>query len=455
MRNDSDSAAAEAAVPALEGEPGIPSVTQPKTVSVSWKGILAVAMLVLSLVAVTAVSINRAFSSSKKDDEAQAKKAGERPAAAATEARKLDMTLPPAARASAPAPASAPTIPAIVPTAEETRPDPIGLRRNPSSGAPGGQQRVLPEDAPVLLVSGRPSHTSAPQRAAVGIVPPAEHSEAGQSDPLEATQRNLEAYQRQLQGLLDTMTRTLSGEAGQALQSATGAPSLGALTGPGSPTPGSGLFGGQLQGSATPRVAATTLGNRSLTLPKGTAFTCALKTRIVSATSGFVGCQVQRNIYSDDGRVLLIERGSHMDGEYRITSVRPGTVRVPVLWTRIRTPNGVTVDIDSPGTGQLGESGIDGYVDNRWGSRIGAAMLLSLIDDSVKLIIQNQASDRQADTIVLPSTTGNTSKLAEKVLESTISIPPLIYQNQGGIVGVYVARDVDFSGVYELKAAAR
>ena len=197
------------------------------------------------------------------------------------------------------------------------------------------------------------------------------------------------------------------------------------------------------------------LGNRSLTLPKGTAFTCALKTKVISATSGLVGCQVQRDVFSDDGRVLLIERGSHMDGEYRIASVRPGTVRIPVLWTRIRTPNGVTVDIDSPGTGPLGESGIDGYVDNRWFERIGAAMLLSLIDDSVKLVIQNQSNDTQANTVVLPSTTANSSKLAEKVLDSTINIPPLIYQNQGGIVGIYVARDVDFSLVYELKPVAR
>ena len=86
-------------------------------------------------------------------------------------------------------------------------------------------------------------------------------------------------------------------------------------------------------------------------------------------------------------------------------------------------------------------------------------MLLSLIDDSVKLVIQNQASlsnaDTQANTVVLPSTTANTSKLAEKVLDSTINIPPLIYQNQGGIVGIYVARDVDFSSVYELKPVSR
>jgi type IV secretion system protein VirB10 len=78
-------------------------------------------------------------------------------------------------------------------------------------------------------------------------------------------------------------------------------------------------------------------------------------------------------------------------------------------------------------------------------------MLLSLIDDSVKLVIQNQSSDTQGSTVVLPSTTSNTSKLAEKVLDSTINIPPLIYQNQGGIVGIYVARDVDFSSVYELQ----
>ena len=158
---------------------------------------------------------------------------------------------------------------------------------------------------------------------------------------------------------------------------------------------------------------------------------------------------------SDDGRVLLIERGSHMDGEYRMTSVRPGTVRIPVLWTRIRTPNGVTVDIDSPGTGPLGESGIDGFVDNRWMERIGAAMLVSLINDAVQLVIQDRASlsdnSGQSNTILLPSTTANASKLAEKVLDSTINIPPLIYQNQGGIVGIYFARDVDFSSVYELR----
>ena len=457
-----ESAADGNTISPLPGEPGIPNVAARQRISMSKKGLLAVLLLICSLVAVAAFTIQRFSASGKKADE-ESKLVKDKPTAATSEPRRLEMPPPPTASAAV---ATAPRIPALTPTADDLA-EPIGVRRT-GSGAPasGGPKVVPPEDAPVLLVTTRPGALQAPgasTRRAEAATPSAEGTPAPEivdpNDPIAATSRNLQGYQRQLQGMLESLTKTAALATGQA----TGTMPSGALLGgpPMAGTPpaavtaaGAGLFGGQLQGSATPKVAASMLGNRSLTLPKGTAFTCALKTKVISATSGLVGCQVQRNVFSDDGRVLLIERGSHLDGEYRIASVRPGTVRIPVLWTRVRTPLGVTVDIDSPGTGQLGESGIDGYVDNRWGERIGAAMLLSLIDDSVKLVIQNQASDRQADTIVLPSTTANTSKLAEKVLDSTINIPPLIYQNQGGIVGIYVARDVDFSSVYELKPTA-
>ena len=427
----------------LEGEPGIPSVTQASRSALSWKGIFAAALMLFSLVAVTVAALNRALSGQKKDGD-DATRMGERPMAAANEPRRLDLTL------STPKPVLSPvkSIPAIVPIAEDSDPAPIGVRRTGQtpSGA-SSQQQIAPEDAPVMLVTSRPGSNTP-----IGPAPSNAHALAGnssirQDDSLQATKRNLEGYQRQLQGLLDTLSRQATAS-DSPLTPPAPAPSP-------TPTRETGRFGNQPQGSATPPVVAARLHNRSLTLPKGTSFTCALKTRIVSAASGMVGCQVQRNVYGDDGRVLLIERGSHIDGEYRITSVRPGTVRIPVLWTHVRTPNGVTVDIDSPATGALGEAGVEGFVDNRWGERIGAAMLLSLIDDAVKLSIQDQANDRQGDTVILSSTTSNSSKLAEKVLDSTINIPPLVYQNQGGIVCIYVARDVDFSNVYELKAVPR
>jgi type IV secretion system protein VirB10 len=447
----------------LPGELGIPDVSAPSRPPMSRKGLLAVGLLVCGLVGVLAFSIHRFAASGRHGDEDAARQARERPTAATTTPHKLDM---PAQEASAVAVPTSPRIPALRPLPEENA-DPIGVRRtgegSPKTSRSHPQQ---PEDAPVLIVSSRmgaqaPMPSTSAQRLGIGSADnTALPASVDANDALSATTRNLQAYQRQLQGVLERLTQTAkSGQPG--LPAA--APAIGPLLS-GSINRGAGSTGadpavGASERSGTPFVAAGMLGNRSLTLAKGTAFTCALKTRVISAASGLLGCQVQRNVYSNDGRVLLIERGSHLDGEYHITSLRPGSVRIPVLWTRILTPLGVTVDIGSPGTGQLGEAGIDGYVDNRWSERIGAAMLLSLIDDSVKLVVQDQAN-RQDDgdgrsTVVLPSTTANGSKLAEKVLDSTINIPPLLYRNQGGMVGIYVARDVDFSTVYELRPSAR
>jgi len=289
------------------------------------------------------------------------------------------------------------------------------------------------------------------------------HATPHSGSPLGAAASNLEQYQAQLDG----MVRQLQNLTDQAQGTGAGAgqmpaPNAVPLAVPPSPAPFQGpvnaptpprspaLFG-QLERTATPRVHATMLGARSYVIPKGVLFQCALKTRVVSAVSGFVGCQVQRPVYSDDGKVVLIERGSHLDGEYRIVQVRPGVTRIPILWTRVRTPHGVTVDLDSPATGPLGDSGITGEVNNRWLERVGAALLLSLIDDAIKLQISENSSNPNA-TVVLPNTAAATSRLAEKVLDSTINIPPLITAHQGSVVGVYVSRDLDFSGVYRLEA---
>lgn len=437
----------DAAAPAVQDQPGrTPAPDSEKTLSsdvarqqrawLSRRNQVAVAIMVVSVVTVAAFSIQRIAGGAGKVSAADARDGRDPPAAATAQPHLLDMgPATPTAKAGA---ASTPGIPPLLPSDGDSA-EPIAVRRTGASLPEAGSRETLAQDAPVLLVSTRPGALPVAAAAHAAPLGAKDDARAGaqaspQDDTIDETSRNLKRYQRQLQGLLDGLAQ------GAALTSDTGHGGAAAAPAEG-PAPG----------AKASRVVASVLGNRSLTLPQGTSFTCALTTRVISAASGHVGCRVQRNVFSDDGRVLLIERGSEIQGEYRISFLRPGSVRIPVLWTRIRTPLGVSVDIASPGTGALGESGIDGHVDNRWSERIGAAMLLSLIDDSVKLVIQNQANERQADTIVLPSTTSNTSKLAEKVLDSTINIPPLIYRNQGGIVGIYVARDVDFSSVYELR----
>jgi type IV secretion system protein VirB10 len=86
---------------ALDGEAGIPSVSQSRKVAVSRKGLFAVGLLAVSLIAVSAVSINRALSNSRKDGDETSKRLGDRPSAAGAEPRRLDMTLPVPVTASA------------------------------------------------------------------------------------------------------------------------------------------------------------------------------------------------------------------------------------------------------------------------------------------------------------------------------------------------------------------
>jgi type IV secretion system protein VirB10 len=424
----------------LPGEAGIPHVAEKPPLDWSGRGLLSLVLMGSTVVLFLAFSIHRC-SEGDPSAAAQTTPTRDRPLAATGTPRKLDMT-----------PAPAPRVPALVPGTDEV--EPMGVRRTGQEAGSGQTSMTAsapapppPEDAPVMVVSSRPGALPKPPAGPEAATDP--------DDALATASRKLQSHQRQLQDLLDKLTQ---GESPDIAELSTGATGTTGKANAVQTAAASALFGGQLQGSATPRVAASQLGDRSLILPKGSAFSCALKTRVISATSGLVGCQVQRDVFGDNGRVLLIERGSHLDGEYRSASVRPGSVRIPVLWTRLRTPHGVTVDIESPATGPLGESGMDAHVDNRWGERIGGAMLLSLIDDAVQLVIENQSQGKQAGdsrTIVLPSTTDNTSKLAEQVLESTIQIPPLLYQNQGGIVGIYVARDVDFSSVYELRPVTR
>jgi len=414
----------------LEGEAVIPGVTTERPQRTNIRQMVAVAVLALSVVGVLGYTAVRHFAHGATTDTTDKTVA---PDVASGRVGKLDMTPPPnRAASSAPLPAAS----AAGVRVGEIDPDatPIPLRGAGAIGSPT-QKVTSPEDAPIFAAGATPDLHGTAQRAT--------------GTPDAKTTSALENYQKQVGPLVQQLQRLASGETGAA--STLAAASMNGAA-PNATVPAAPLFG-TLERSATPTVQARLLGDRSLLVAKGTLFTCSLKTRVITATSGLVGCQVMRNVFSDDGRVLLIERGSHLDGEYRIVQVRPGLTRIPVLWTRVRTPTGAVVDLDSPATGPLGESGIGGYVDNRWGERIGGALLLSLVDDAVQLAASRGSSDNSGsnNTLVLPNTTAQGSKLAEKVLEATINIPPLLYQNQGGVVGVYVARDIDFSTVYELQ----
>lgn len=204
-----------------------------------------------------------------------------------------------------------------------------------------------------------------------------------------------------------------------------------------------------LRGSVYSRGAAKLIRGRDLLLTHGTQIPCVLQTRLVTDHPSILICQVTKNIYSADGSTLLIERGSKVFGEQK-KAITVGQTMAFVNWSEIDTPYGVRVRIDSLGTDSLGASGVNIYVDEKWGKRFGGAIMLSFIQDALSSASQI-ASRKSNGNIVYDNSEQNANRMAEIALENSINIQPTGYANQGQLVNILVARDVDFSPIYRLK----
>lgn len=205
--------------------------------------------------------------------------------------------------------------------------------------------------------------------------------------------------------------------------------------------------GMQLAPSATPKAKARLLGNRNYVLAKGNTFDCALESAINSSNPGLVTCTTTSNSYSDNGKVVLVERGSLLTGEY--TGLKQGDTRLAVLWERIKTPEGVVIELNSLGTDALGRSGFDGDVDKHWLERVGAAILLSTFKDLLAYETAKN-SNSNGTTIAFPSAQRSGEDVASQILKQSINLPPTLTKNQGERIAIVVARDLDFSDVYAL-----
>jgi type IV secretion system protein VirB10 len=205
----------------------------------------------------------------------------------------------------------------------------------------------------------------------------------------------------------------------------------------------------RLRPGATPETQAQVLPTMRLLLPKGAFIDCTLETAIDSTLPGMTTCVTAADTFGADGKVVLLERGTKLVGETR-GQVQQGQARVFVLWTEARTPTGVVVALDSPGSDELGRAGLPGEVERHFWQRFGAAMLVSVVNGAVQAGVE--ASSRSGSAVIYaPSASQD---VLTEVLKDTLRIAPTIVKRNGDRIQVLVARDVDFRPVYELRTRA-
>ncbi|OHE80676.1 MAG: hypothetical protein A2X76_01405 [Lysobacterales bacterium GWF1_69_6] len=205
-----------------------------------------------------------------------------------------------------------------------------------------------------------------------------------------------------------------------------------------------------LEAVAVPGASAQVLRDPNLTITQAQILQCALNTAINSQVPGFVSCTLTSDVYSTNGRVVLLERGSRVVGQYESAQLKQGMSRIFVLWTRVETPKGVVIALDSPATDALGQAGVGGKINRHFWQRFGAGLLLSLVDDVAAAAVDNGGGQ----DVQFSSTSQSMSDAASIALESSVGIPPTLSKAQGGLVNVFVARDLYFGSVYDVRPLA-
>ncbi len=201
-------------------------------------------------------------------------------------------------------------------------------------------------------------------------------------------------------------------------------------------------FSNQLSHAAIQSVRATMVADRNLLLSAGTVIPCTLQTAINSTQAGFVSCVINHDVYSENGRIVLLDKGTKVLGQYS-GGITQGQARLFVVWTRALTPRGVAIDLGSPAADSLGRAGMPGGVDTQFWARFGVGLVISVLEDASQ-IAGRAVANAGSNTTQVPGHTGET------VLQNTMDIKPILKKNQGDTAAIFVAKDFDFSSVYDV-----
>jgi len=197
-----------------------------------------------------------------------------------------------------------------------------------------------------------------------------------------------------------------------------------------------GDFASRVGGVGGTTAQAKPMTNPATTVTQGTLIPAILETAIDTDVPGYVRAVVSQDVKSFDGKNVLIPRSSRLIGQYQ-SGLQAGQKRAYVIWTRVIRPDGASVNLQSPGIGFDGTTGLPGDVDSRFFQRFGSAMLLSVVG-GLSAIGTGGAS------VVIG---GGGQAAAAAAAQQDGQLGPVVRVRQGEPIRVFTARDLDFSGV--------
>lgn len=311
-------------------------------------------------------------------------------------------------------------------------PPPLDL---PEPEARDGEELGEAIEAPHIAGIGE----TLPRNPGVGVIPssmsPMSPTAAAAMGTAAARQSALDQRRRAPSMVVDLSAPVAVAATGTPAAGVAGNPSLVSTAASGDGKESDEGFARRLASQSTGPAQSSRIAQPHLTAPQGTVVPAVLETAINSDLPGFVRAVVTRDVRAFDGTTVVIPRGAKLVGQYR-NAVAAGQSRAFVVWTRLIRPDGVTIDLASPGADALGRGGLEGKTDQHFLQRFGAAILLSVVSAAT-------SRDTGGGTVVIGNAE-QASRIAEIALQKQIEIPPTIKVPQGAPIRVFVARDLVF-----------
>lgn len=203
-------------------------------------------------------------------------------------------------------------------------------------------------------------------------------------------------------------------------------------------------FLNQVSSQGIASATATSIGSLNSIIAEGNFIHATLEPATNSDLPGNVRAIVSEPSYSEDGTQILIPRGSRLNGQYK-SGMLQGQSRIFLVWTRLITPNGISIRLDSPGVDSLGAAGIEADDINRhfW-ERFGTGSLLSIIGAGAANAGVSPTDQENSASAYRSAVANSFSQSASQSLQQDSRIPPTLTTYQGKPIMVYVAKDLHF-----------
>ncbi len=183
----------------------------------------------------------------------------------------------------------------------------------------------------------------------------------------------------------------------------------------------------------------------------GTTVPAITVSAINSDLPGHVVARISRNIYdSVSGRSLLLPQGSLILGQYG-SDVKMNQRRVGVFWNEIKLPNGSSIELGKgmPGTGDQGDSGLTGSIDNHYFGNAVSIFSIALLNSTAKHISNSNNGSLEGD--VSEDVSNDVAETGSDLIKNQLQLKPTIKISIGSTLKILITKDLLFGAPYNGK----